>query len=211
MSARIRKTHAFAETVKTGVARGILCWLQPNGLQPHRALGKRGRACRRGGGIGRGRRRWPSGELIPSGPGRNALPSRIANTLGSDRWRIVRGCSRRRAAWPSPPPGMPALMIASRGGRPVRRPAPDGDHAAAARRPEGARRPRDLWVGPGCALPQRKRAERRRPIGRSASPFVPGMNPADRSPAGRLSQGGGKPWPVVIGKTAWRPGMDPAR
>jgi hypothetical protein len=34
--------------------------------------GKRRRACRRGGGIGRGRQRWPLGGPIPSGPGRNS-------------------------------------------------------------------------------------------------------------------------------------------
>ena len=79
----------------------------------------------------------------------------------------------------------------ARGGRPARRPAPDGDHAAAARRPEGARRPRDLWAGPGCALPQRKRAERRRPIGRSASPLVcPWDESCRQKPCRKASAGG---------------------
>jgi hypothetical protein len=49
LNALSRKTHAFAKTVETWDARVILCWFEPNGLRPHRALREAQKACRRGG------------------------------------------------------------------------------------------------------------------------------------------------------------------
>ena len=60
LNALTRKTHAFAKTVETWDALVILC-LSITGCGHIGPCGKRGRACRRGGGIGRGRQRWPLG------------------------------------------------------------------------------------------------------------------------------------------------------
>jgi hypothetical protein len=53
LNARTRKTHAFAKTVETWDARVILCWFEPNGLRPHRALREAGE------GLPEGRRDRP--------------------------------------------------------------------------------------------------------------------------------------------------------